>query len=199
MIDKADVRVLAFITVADDPAAAGQVIHKNSHIIVGIRSGPGSESEALKAAEASGKIVMAERLPVRSGDIISGMYDPDKQQTSELAAAQKKGILLDSGGLWFRMAMPAIKQGLLPDTISTGMDSKSIMLPRATMTNVMSKFLAMGLTLGRRSNRLRINPAKADQTGSGAVIWDRWNQVELRIWRCFRSAMVASVTWIPGT
>ena len=57
--------------------------------------------------------------------------------------------------------MPAVKQGFLPDTISTDLHKGSIMLPRATMTNVMSKFLAIGLTLEQVIERSTINPAKA--------------------------------------
>ena len=50
-------------------------------------------------------------------------------------AARKRGFLFDVGlaeVFGFESPFPAIKQELLPDTISTGMDKSSIMLPRAT-------------------------------------------------------------------
>jgi dihydroorotase len=83
----------------------------------------------------------------------------------QLVAARKKGVLFDVGhggdGFWFRSAVPGVKQGFLPDTISTGMDSSSIMLPRTTMTNVLSKFLAMGLKLDQVVERATSAPARA--------------------------------------
>ena len=53
------------------------------------------------------------------------------------------------------------RSGLIPDMISTDLDKNSIMLPRATMTNVMSKMLAIGLTLEQVIERSTYLPAKA--------------------------------------
>ncbi|MEJ7605716.1 MAG: amidohydrolase family protein, partial [Bryobacteraceae bacterium] len=79
--------------------------------------------------------------------------------------ARKRGVLFDvghgSGSLWFRIAVPAIQQGFLPDTISTDIHKNSVMLPGVTMINVMSKFLAMGLTLDQVIERSTWSPAKA--------------------------------------
>jgi dihydroorotase len=109
---------------------------------------------------------------MRPGDIHTHFYgrltpqlDADKNVQPYMLEARRKGILFDvghgSGSLWFRIAVPAIKQGFLPDTISTDLHKSSVMLPRATMINVMSKFLAMGLTLDQVIERSTINPAKA--------------------------------------
>lgn len=157
VIDGADVRVLAFLNIGGgDAGKAAEVVRKYPEVIVGIRAGQDSIAQAVKAAEGTKTVVMAESgaNAVRAGDIYTHMY-------RNAAAARPKGVLLDVGGLMFRIAAPAIKQGLLPDTISTGMDSRSVMLPRANMTNVMSKFLALGLTLEQVIERSTANPAKA--------------------------------------
>lgn len=174
-----------------DSAAAAKIVQKYPQTIVGIKTAhfqpPTWEAvdRAVKAAELSKTIVMVDFHPkpgrgykellashMRPGDIHTHFYgrltpqlDEQKKVQDYMWAAREKGILFDvghgSGSLWFRIAVPAIKQGFLPDTISTDIHKNSIMLPRATMTNVMSKFLAMGLTLEQVIERSTINPAKA--------------------------------------
>ena len=82
-----------------------------------------------------------------------------------MAEARKRGVLFDvghgSGSFWFRIAVPAIQQGFLPDTISTDIHKSSVMLPRATLLNVMSKFLNIGLTFEQVVERATVAPAKA--------------------------------------
>jgi dihydroorotase len=141
-------RVLAFVNGGTDTAEAVQVAAKYPEVVVGLRGG------------ATGKMLaMGDSLAqLRSGDILTNIYS---LSAPPLAEARKKGILLDVGQFWFRVAVPALKQGLLPDTISTGMDKESLLLPRATMSNVISKFLAMGLTMEQIIQRTTIGPAKA--------------------------------------
>jgi dihydroorotase len=62
---------------------------------------------------------------------------------------------------WFRIALPAIRQGFLPDTISTDMHKRSIMIPRANMMSTLSKFLNMGLTFEQVIERSTVNAARA--------------------------------------
>lgn len=174
-----------------DPEAAAQVVRKYPQTIVGIKTAHFQPAtweavdRAVKAAELSKTIVMVDFHPkpgrgyrelllqhMRPGDIHTHFYgrlipqlDAQKKVEDYMWAARKKGVLFDvghgAGSLWFRIAIPAIKQGFLPDTISTDMHKSSIMLPRATMTNVMSKFMAMGLTLDQVIERSTVNPAKA--------------------------------------
>jgi dihydroorotase len=174
-----------------DAEAAAQVARKYPQTIVGIKTAHFQQptwdavDRAVKAAEMSKTIVMVDFHPkpgrgyrelllqhMRLGDIHTHFYgrltpqlDEQKKVQDYMWAARKKGVLFDvghgSGSLWFRIAVPAIKQGFLTDTISTDMHKNSIMLPRATMTNVMSKFLAMGLTLEQVIERSTLNPAKA--------------------------------------
>ena len=62
--------------------------------------------------------------------------------------------------MWFRIAQPAIQQGFLPDTISSGMDIDSILLPRANMITTMSKLLNMGMSVDQIIERVTANPAR---------------------------------------
>lgn len=174
-----------------DPEAAAKIIAKYPQTIVGIKTAHfqpptwDAVDRAVRAAELSKTIVMVDFHPkpgreyrelllqhMRPGDIHTHFYGRLTPQLDEkhrvrdyMWEARKKGVLFDvghgSGSLWFRIAMPAIEQGFLPDTISTDIHKQSIMLPHATMTNVMSKFLAMGLTLEQVIERSTVNPAKA--------------------------------------
>jgi dihydroorotase len=56
--------------------------------------------------------------------------------------------------------VPAIEQGFLPDSISTDLHSRSMIGPAQSMTNVMSKFLAMGLSLEDVIRCSTVNPAR---------------------------------------
>jgi dihydroorotase len=174
-----------------DAEAAAKMVLKYPQTIVGIKTAHfqpptwDAVDRAVKAAELSKSVVMVDFHPkpgrgyrelilehMRPGDIHTHFYgrltpqlDAQKKVQDYMWQARKKGVLFDvghgSGSLWFRIAVPAIKQGFLPDTISTDIHKSSIMLPRATMTNVMSKFLAMGLTLDQVIERSTMNPAKA--------------------------------------
>jgi dihydroorotase len=66
-------------------------------------------------------------------------------------AARKRGIIFDvghgGGAFGWQGAVPAMKQGFLPDTISTDLHRSSMNAGMKDMTNVMSKFLAMGMSL----------------------------------------------------
>jgi dihydroorotase len=65
--------------------------------------------------------------------------------------ARARGIKFDVGhgnnSFSFSMAVPALEQGFPPDTISTDMHRMSLATSRANMTEVMSKFLAMGMPM----------------------------------------------------
>ncbi len=143
VIDHSKTRVLAFVTGDPGPLAA-----KYPEIVVGSRGASTGKIPAIADSLAG----------LRPGDILTNIYG---QGAPPLAEARRKGVLLDSGQFWFRVAIPALKADLLPDTISTGMDRESLLLPRAAMTNVMSKFMAMGLTMEQVVERATAGPAKA--------------------------------------
>jgi dihydroorotase len=148
VIDHSKTRVLVFLNGAPDRNAALQVAAKYPQIVVGIWGAGAGKLPVMGESAAS----------LRPGDILTNSYG---QTAPALAEARQKGILIDSGKLWFRVAAPALKQGQMPDTISTAMDQESLLLPRATMINVMSKFMAMGLTLEQVVERATVAPAKA--------------------------------------
>ncbi|GAB4023413.1 amidohydrolase/deacetylase family metallohydrolase [Spirosoma koreense] len=65
--------------------------------------------------------------------------------------AQKRGLLFDVGyggiSFAFSQAIPALKNGFFPNTISTDIHTGSMNNAMKDMLNVMSKFLAMGMDL----------------------------------------------------
>ncbi|MEX2235584.1 MAG: amidohydrolase/deacetylase family metallohydrolase [Cyclobacteriaceae bacterium] len=66
-------------------------------------------------------------------------------------AAQKKGIVFDVGfgaaSFSFACAIPALKSGFYPNSISTDMNRHSFNAPMQNILNVMSLFMAMGMEL----------------------------------------------------
>ncbi|MES3017056.1 MAG: amidohydrolase/deacetylase family metallohydrolase [Bacteroidota bacterium] len=78
-------------------------------------------------------------------------------------AAQKRGIIFDvghgAGAFNFNQAIPAFQQGFLPNAISTDLYQLSMNGAMKDMSNVMSKFLAMGMSLQDVILRSTWNPA----------------------------------------
>jgi dihydroorotase len=140
---------------------------------------------AIQAAVQSGGVVLAdwqgasedryrelvvERL--RPGDIVGPIYgrlNPWAGSPDALPAylfdARRRGVFFDvahgSAGFWFRVAAPALERGFLADTVSSGLDRESVMLPGATLANVMSKLLNLGMTLEQVIERTTVNAARA--------------------------------------
>lgn len=81
--------------------------------------------------------------------------------------AQKRGIIFDvghgGGSFQFAQAIPAIKQGLKPNSISTDLHTGSMNAGMKDMLNVMSKLLNIGLTLNEVITTSTWNPAKIIQ------------------------------------
>jgi dihydroorotase len=96
---------------------------------------------------------------------IRGEQDPSGKVNPALWEARKRGVLFDvgHGGTSFawRIAVPAIKEGFLPDTISTDMHVASMSGGMKDMPNVMSKFLIMGLSFDDIIRRSTWNAARA--------------------------------------
>ena len=65
--------------------------------------------------------------------------------------AQQRGIVMDVGhganGFVFSQAIPAIKQGLIPNSISSDLHVANMNAGQKDMANIMSKFLNMGIAL----------------------------------------------------
>jgi dihydroorotase len=79
--------------------------------------------------------------------------------------AKKKGILFDVGygglSFAFSQAIPALKSGFYPNTISTDIHNGSMNNAMKDMLNVMSKFMAMGMDLPAVIKASTWNPAQA--------------------------------------
>ncbi|MGO9256402.1 MAG: amidohydrolase family protein [Bryobacteraceae bacterium] len=183
VIDRAKTRVLAFLS-ATDAGCTSRVARQNPETIAGIAATPSTLEAALEAAQASGSVIMfgggsqpyesyATLLAkLRPGDVGTHVYsrltppmDSNGKLRPEVLEAQRRGVLFDSAlgtdGLWFRIAQPAVAQKLLPDTISSGMDWQSILLPRANMATSMSIFLNLGMTEEQIVERVTSNAARA--------------------------------------
>ncbi|MGA8182131.1 MAG: amidohydrolase/deacetylase family metallohydrolase [Terriglobia bacterium] len=108
---------------------------------------------------------------MRPGDIHTHVFAqqfpiilPDGCVNPIMRKARQRGVIFDvghgAGSFWFRNAVPAVEQGFVPDSISTDLHSRSLIGPARSMTNVMSKFLSMGLPLGDVIRRSTVNPAR---------------------------------------
>ena len=96
--------------------------------------------------------VFAQQFPILLAD---GKINP------ALAEARARGVIFDvghgQGSFWFRSAVPAFKQGFIPDSISTDLHTGNYNV--VSMNDVMSKFLAMGVPLNDVIRRSTVNPA----------------------------------------
>ncbi len=88
---------------------------------------------------------------------------------------RKRGVIFDvghgGGSFAWRIAVPAMQQGFLPDSISTDLHIGSMNSGMKDMLNVMSKFLAMGMSLDDVVLRSTWNPAQGDSSrGAGQPV-----------------------------
>jgi dihydroorotase len=78
--------------------------------------------------------------------------------------AQKRGIIFDvghgGGSFRFSQAIPALKAGFRPNTISTDFHTGSMNAGMKDQLNVMSKFLNMGMTVQEVITASTLNPAQ---------------------------------------
>ncbi|MCC7262313.1 MAG: amidohydrolase/deacetylase family metallohydrolase [Candidatus Latescibacteria bacterium] len=106
-----------------------------------------------------------------AGDITTHMYlgdvpwvGPDGKLLPYLYEARRRGIIFDvghgGGSFCWRNAVPSIEQGFYPDSISTDLHTLCMNDAMMDMTNVMSKFLALGLPLAEVIRESTINPAR---------------------------------------
>jgi dihydroorotase len=111
----------------------------------------------------------------RAGDIYTHMYggrrgeqDPQTKGPSRaMVEGRKRGVYFDvgHGGSSFQWstAVPLMKAGFLPDSISTDLHTSSMNAGMKDMLNVMGKFLAMGMSLQQVVAASTWNPARQIQ------------------------------------
>jgi dihydroorotase len=108
---------------------------------------------------------------MRPGDISTHMYrdmvpilDAHGKVLPYLFEARKRGVIFDvghgGGSFQFSQAMPAIRQGWVPDSISTDLHIGSMNSGMKDMLNLMSKFLNMGIPLNDVIRDSTSNPAR---------------------------------------
>jgi dihydroorotase len=136
---------------------------------------------AIACAQATNRPVMFDFWPrsdrtyadlilkkARPGDIHTHVFAqqfpiilPDGKLNPILTEARRRGVIFDVGhgaaSFWFRNAVPAVKQGFLPDSISTDLHEENFTI--LSFDEVLSKFRAMSIPLDELIRRSTINPA----------------------------------------
>jgi len=122
---------------------------------------------------------------MRPGDVLTHCFtdkrnriiDSAEKIRDDVKRAWDAGIILDvghgGGSFGYPIAEAMIRQGFLPDCISSDIHVASIRGPMFDLPTTLSKFLNLGMSLDEVIERATINPAKAisraDQLGSIAV------------------------------
>jgi dihydroorotase len=121
---------------------------------------------------------------LRPGDIYTHAYsglrgeqDPETGKASKaMLVGRQRGIYFDvghgGGSFSWTVAIPLMKSGFTPDSISTDLHIGSMNAGMKDMLNVADKFLAMGQTIPQVVTEMTWNPAheiKQDQLGNLSV------------------------------
>jgi dihydroorotase len=109
---------------------------------------------------------------LKKGDVLThsfrggagGILDEKDRILPEVRAAVNRGVHLDvghgAGGFSFRTAEIALRQELLPGTISSDLHQYNVNGPVWDLVTTLSKFLALGLGLEQVLERATANPAR---------------------------------------
>lgn len=111
---------------------------------------------------------------LRPGDIYTHVYSGLRGELGEggqpnpgLIEGRRRGVIFDvghgGGSFAWRVAVPLMKAGFGPDSISTDLHTGSMNGGMKDMLNVMSKFLALGMPLEEVISRSTWHPAKEIQ------------------------------------
>ena len=114
-------------------------------------------------------VLLTQKL--RPGDIYTHCYsglrgelDADGKVNRGMIEGRQRGVIFDvghgAGSFAWKVAVPAIEQGFLPDSISTDLHITSMNAGMKDMLNVMSKFLALGLSVDDVIAKSTWNPAR---------------------------------------
>ncbi len=112
---------------------------------------------------------------MRPGDIITHVYEKITERQSVVddkgkvrpfvLKAKEKGILFDVGhggyGFWFSEAVPALQQGLAPNTFGSDLHRFSMNGGMKNTLNIMSKYLTLGMEVPDIIMRATWNAASA--------------------------------------
>ena len=110
---------------------------------------------------------------LKSGDVVThsfrggdgGILDSKDRVLPAVRAAVERGVHLDvghgAGSFSFRTAEKALRQGVLPGTISSDVHQFNVNGPVFDLATTLSKFLHLGLTLEQVVERASTNAARA--------------------------------------
>ena len=120
---------------------------------------------------------------LRPGDIYTHMYSGlrnelvDGKPNPGMVEGRKRGVIFDvghgGGSFAWRVAMPMVKAGFVPDSISTDLHISSMNAGMKDMLNVMDKCLAMGIPLPKVIAQAHLAPGPRDQAGRAGPPGDR--------------------------
>lgn len=107
-------------------------------------------------AERNLTVLLEEKL--RPGDIYTHCYSGHRQELLDngkvnpaMVNGRKRGVLFDvghgGGSFYWNVAVPAVRQGFRPDSISTDLHTGSMNSGMKDMPTTMSKMLALGIPL----------------------------------------------------
>ena len=107
----------------------------------------------------------------RPGDIYTHAYSGLRNELDDsghvnpgMFEGRKRGVIFDvghgGGSFVWRVAVPAIKEGFIPDSLSTDLHVGSMNAGMKDMLNVMNKFLALGMSLDDVVRWSTWNPAR---------------------------------------
>ncbi len=101
--------------------------------------------------------VYAQQFPILDND---GRGKPN----DFLFEARQRGIIFDvghgAGSFWFRNAVPAMRQGFSPDSISTDLHTRNVHGVVVDMQSTMNKILNIGMPLQEVIYRSTVTPAR---------------------------------------
>jgi len=108
---------------------------------------------------------------LRPGDIYTHAYSGLRNELDDsghvnpgMFEGRKRGVIFDvghgGGSFVWRVAVPAIKEGFIPDSLSTDLHVGSMNAGMKDMLNVMDKFLALGMSLDDVVRWSTWNPAR---------------------------------------
>jgi dihydroorotase len=185
-----------------------------------------SVDRAVEAGELCRKPVMVDFWPrppersysdlvlkhLRPGDIHTHVFaqqfpvlDEGGKVNDVLFRARERGVIFDlghgAGSFWFRNAVPAIRQGFVPDSISTDLHTANVNGPVFDMLTTMNKCLNMGLPIQDVVARSTVAPAREighPELGTLSVgaeadvaVFDLENG-EFGFWDCGRAMLAGS-------
>ena len=114
-------------------------------------------------------VLLTQKL--RPGDIYTHCYSGLRNEllatgkvNPGMIAGRQRGVIFDvghgGGSFAWRVVVPAIEQGFLPDSISSDLHTNSLNFGMKDMLNIMGKFLALGMSVDEVIRWSTWNPAR---------------------------------------